>query len=159
MKKKVNVLGFFLSLLLISSCSDDNDKKSENATPEGVYSYSSITVKNAVDLNGDGVSNTDLMKEGFRTCSFDNQLKFTDTTYSFILAGESCSSDSIIGSVSYTYKYDENSKKVTLSQEGTVVDELSNFTVSTVNGVKQITFTVFDLGLNQDLNFTMILVK
>ena len=62
MKKIVRILGITLSLLVLASCSKDDNNDPDTGITEGnlkgTYNYTSVSVQEAVDLNGDKVVST-----------------------------------------------------------------------------------------------------
>ena len=161
MKKIIRVLGLTLSLLIISSCSNDDDNNPSTEVTEsnlkGTYKYTSASVQTAVDLNGDGVFNNDLTKEGYRTCTLDNNLEITETNYSFIMKGTSCSSDET--SLVFTYKLNKDEKIITLYEKGVSAGEITKVEFFNFNGLKTYNYQVYDDKLKQNVAYGMEAIK
>lgn len=161
MKKIVRILGITLSLLVLASCSKDDNNDPDTGITEGnlkgTYNYTSVSVQEAVDLNGDGVKNNDLKKEGYKICTLDNQVAITEKNYSFILQGTSCSS-SETGLV-FTYTLDKTAKKITLFLDGQNAGELTNIEFFDFNGTKTYQYTAYDADLKQNVVYGMTAVK
>lgn len=161
MKKIVRILGITLTLLVLASCDKEDDNNPDTGVKEsnlkGTYVYTSVSVQEAVDLNGDGVKNNDLKKEGYKTCTLDNQISITEKNYSFILQGTQCSA-SETGLV-FTYTLDKAAKKITLFLDGQNAGELTNIELFDFNGTKTYQYTAYDADLKQNVVFGMTAVK
>ncbi|OXA65934.1 hypothetical protein B0A67_23930 [Flavobacterium aquidurense] len=157
MKKIIRVLGVTLSVLVLVSCSKDenNDPTTEvtESNLKGTYKYTSVSVQEAVDLNGDGVKNNDLKKEGYRTCTLDNNLEITETNYSFIMKGVSCSADET--SLVFTYKLNKDEKTITLYDKGVFAGEITKVDFYNFNGLKTYNYQVYDDNLKQNVAYGM----
>ena len=159
MKKFIRVLGVTLSLVVLASCSKDDDQgvnPSEEVTEtnlKGVYTYQAVNVQTAVDLNKDGIFNNDLFKEGYKTCTLDNQLEITEMNYSFIMKGTSCGVDE--KNLIFTYKLDKVEKTITLFENGNEAGKISGIEFKNELGIKTYAYKVFDANLNQDVVFIM----
>lgn len=161
MKKLIRVLGVTLSLLVLASCTDENEGDGKSASDtvvteanlKGVYTYVAVSVHNAVDLNKDGVFNNNLVKEGYETCTLDNQLVITETNYSYIMKGTSCGYGE--KDLVFTYKLDKVANTITLYENGNDVGQISVLEYKKELDVKSYVFKVFDANLNQDVFYVM----
>lgn len=158
MKKFIRVLGVTLSLVVLASCSkDDVDNESGKELSEtnlkATYTYQYASVQTAVDLNNDGVFNNDLFKEGYKTCTLDNQLEITETNYSYIMKGTSCSPDE--KNLVFTYKLDKVANTITLYENGNEAGKVENIEFYNGNDLKTYTFQVYDNNLKQNVVYTM----
>jgi hypothetical protein len=161
MKKIVRILGITLSVLVLASCSKDDNNDPDTSVTEGnlkgSYVYTSVNVQNAVDLNGDGVKNNDLKKEGFRTCTLDNELQITETNYAFIMKGVKCA-DSETDLV-FTYKLNKEAKTITLYLDGQKAGEITNIEFVDFNGSKTYQYQSYDDELKQNIVYGMTAIK
>jgi hypothetical protein len=162
MKKIVRILGVTLSLTVLVSCSkdDDNNGPDTNVTEsnlKGTYAYTSVSVKDAVDLNGDGISNNDLKKEGYKTCTLDNLVEITEKNYSFILQGTECSENET--NLLFTYKLNKDTKVLTLFLDGQNAGEITNIEYYEFNGTKRYQYQSYDDNLKQNVVYGMTSVK
>ena len=161
MKKIVRILGITLSMLVLVSCSKDDDNGPDTVVSEGnligTYNFTSVSVKDAVDLNGDGVKNNDLKKEGYNTCTLDNQISITEKNYAFILQGTKCSSNET--GLVFTYTLDKAAKKITLFLDGENSGELTNIEFLDFNGKKTYQYQSYDADLKQNVVYGMTAVK
>ena len=158
MKKIVRILGITLTLLVLASCDKDDDSNDPitdvtTSNLKGTYTYMAVSVKEGVDLNGDGVKNNDLKKEGYKTRTLDNNLEITDTNYSFIMKGEKCSD--LEGNMTFTYKLDKNAKTITLFLNNSNAGEITNVNYYNFNGTKRYSYYVYDEDLKQDVAYVM----
>ena len=70
---------FFLALLVLCGCEDDDFKiDNREETIKGQWSFKSITLRPAIDLNNDDVPNTNGFEE-LESCLFDDLYFFGDT--------------------------------------------------------------------------------
>jgi hypothetical protein len=161
MKKIVRILGVTLSLIVLASCSKDDDNNPDTGLSEGnlkgTYSYTAVSVQEAVDLNGDGVKNNDLKKEGYKACTLDNLIEITEKNYSFINQGTQCSSSET--NLVFTYTLDKTAKKITLFLNGENSGELTNIEFFDFNGSKTYQYQVYDADLKQNVVYGMTAVK
>lgn len=76
------VIFLVLSLLLLSSCKNDDNAVAESDRSQallGQWEYQSIMTDKAVDINGDGTVNSDLFNtQEMRQCIKDNLTFFTE---------------------------------------------------------------------------------
>jgi len=163
MKKIIRFLGVTLAVVVLTSC-DPKDGVEENpiggnakleiAQLMGDYKYSYISVREAVDLNGDGVKNNDLTKEGYYLCTVDNYLKITDKNYSYLMNGVKC--DSSEEDLVFTYKLDKAAATITL-YEGDVVQGLLTdvYVYYSTSGNKSLNFKVYNNTLGVNVSYTM----
>lgn len=161
MKKIVRILGVTLSLIVLASCSKDDDSNPETGVTEenlkGTYAYTAVNVQEAVDLNGDGVKNNDLKKEGYRTCTLDNLIEITEKNYSFVMQGTQCSNEEI--GLVFTYTLDKTAKKITLFLDGQNSGEITNIEFLDFGGTKTYQYQVYDADLKQNVVYGMTAVK
>ncbi len=158
MKKIIRVLGVTLSLVVLASCSKDDDaseptKEISESNLKGIYTYQAVSVKDAVDLNKDGTFNNDLKKEGYKTCTLDNQLQITETNYSFIMKGTSCGPDE--KDLIFTYKLDKATKTITLFENGLEAGKVEEIEFANELGVKTYKYLIFDNNLKQNVVYIM----
>lgn len=123
--KKIS-LSVLLVLVLCTSCSKDDV---DNSLPEvttsklsGNWELYLVVPTNGVDLNDDGVTSGDLVKEGYNACGYDNTVSITETTFSDILAGVSCADGET--DATYQYTFDATEKTLKLFQNGTLKETL-----------------------------------
>lgn len=161
MKKIVRILGVTLSLIVLASCSKDDDNNPDTGVTEsnlkGTYSYTSVSVQEAVDLNGDSVKNNDLKKEGYKICTLDNLIEITEKNYSFVLQGTQCSTSET--PMTFTYKLDKEKKSITLFLDGQNAGELTNIEFFDFNGTKTYQYQAYDADLKQNVVYGMTAVK
>lgn len=161
MKKIVRILGITLSLLVFASCSKDDNNDPDTGVTEGnlkgTYNYTSVSVQEAVDLNGDGVKNNDLKKEGYKICTLDNQVSITEKNYAFIMQGTQCSSTET--GLVFTYTLDKTAKKISLFLDGQNAGELTNIEFFDFNGTKTYQYSAYDADLKQNVVYGMTAVK
>jgi hypothetical protein len=162
MKKNVRTLSLLLVLgITLVSCSKDEDNNPDTDVTEsnlkGTYKYTSVSVQTAVDLNEDGLFNNDLTKEGYRTCTLDNNLEITETNYSFIMKGVTCSSDET--NLVFTYKLNKDEKTITLYDKGVIAGEIAKISFFNFNGLKTYNYQVYDDKLKQNVAYGMEAVK
>lgn len=158
MKKIIRILGITLSLVFLASCSDDSptdepSKELSESNLKGTYIYQTVNVKEAVDLNKDGVFNNDLFKEGYKTCTLDNQLEITEKNYNFILKGSTCAPDE--KNLYFTYKLDKTAKTITLFENGIESGKVDNVEFYNGNDLKTYEYQVYDSNLKQNVVFIM----
>ncbi len=158
MKKFIRVLGVTLSLVVLASCSTDDaasepTKEISESNLKGTYIYQTVNVKDAVDLNKDGVFNNDLFKEGYKTCTLDNQLEITETNYNFIMKGSTCAPDE--KNLNFTYKLDKAAKTITLFENGQESGKVENVEFYNGNDLKTYEYQVYDSNLEQNVVFIM----
>lgn len=152
MKKIIRILGLTLSVLVLASCSKDDE--SNNSLPvvtpnslSGNYKFTLAAVGTAVDTNKDGHFTNYLLEDGYNACVFDNTIEITETTFSVIKKGVSCSADE--KNDIYEYKLDEKLKTIELIQNGKVIETLKQVYLLNENGSKKIQYEIFDTILGQ----------
>lgn len=153
MKKIIRILGVTLSLLVLTSCSKDDepDNNLPVVTPSslvGSYKVTFATVNNLqLDTNKDGYFTSDLLVDGYNACTFDNTIEITPTTYAIIKKGVSCAADE--KNEIYEYKLDEKLKTIELIQNGKVLETLKQVYLLEENGTKKIQYEIFDTVLDR----------
>lgn len=162
MKKTVRTLGLSLLALTIFSCSSDNGGSEPTTTVTesnlaGTYIYTSVNVQNAVDLDGDGVFNNDLIRENYKSCTLDNQIVITDKTYSFIMKGTQCSSSET--DLIFTYKLNKDEKTIALYLDGQKAGDIDGIEFFDFNGSKTYQYRVYDDNLGQNVIYGMTAIK
>ena len=162
MKKIIRVLGVTLSLVVLASCSNDEsgsnpDTSLEVSNLKGTYKYQAVNVATAVDTNGDGIFNNDLIKEGYNACGYDNTLEITDTQYTFQMKGTQC--DPSETNLTFTYTIDKVAEKITLFENGQNAGEITSVKFYSFSGVKTYEYRVYSNSLKQDIVYVMEGVK
>lgn len=158
MKKVIRVLGLGLVLgLSFVSCTDEKSSEPETSLEtknlKGIYKYQGVSVASAVDTNGDGIFNNDLIKEGYNACGYDNTLEITDTQYTFQMKGTQC--DPSETNLSFTYTIDKANAKITLFENGQSAGEITNVKYYSFNGIKTYEYQVYSQSLKQNIAYVM----
>jgi len=160
MKKIVRILGITLSILVLASCSNDDDNGNgpvvvEKSNLIGKYQITGAIVANAIDSNGDGVSNNDLLKEGYNACTFDNLMEITETNINYIMQGKVCDANET--NLSYTYVISGDKKTITVSKDGKLIETLKSVELDkNTAGKSELYFNKYDDTLKQDVYFTLL---
>lgn len=158
MKKIIRILGVTLSVLVLTSCSKDDEP--DNNLPvvspsslAGSYKVSIAVVGTAVDTNKDGFASQNLLEEGYNSCKFDNIIEISQTTFSFINKGVSCNADE--KNVIYDYKFDQTAKTLDLYENGTIIETIKGVYLQNENGTKELIYERYDSVLKQDIAFKL----
>lgn len=158
MKKIVRILGVTLSLLVLASCSKDDepDNNLPSVNPSslsGSYKVTFAGVDTAVDTNKDGFSSQDLLLEGYNSCGFDNTIQISQTTFSVIKNGVSCNADE--KNEIYEYKFNADQKILELYENGKVIETLKQIYLLNDNNKKVLEYERYDSVLKQKIYFSL----
>lgn len=163
MKKIIRLLGVTLVLVSLNSCSKDDvpvDGTVELTQKNliGLYKIQKVTVPIAVDLDGDGTSNTNLLLETGRNCVWDNTWEFAGPSMYINDAGTKCDPAGKVRILDESFKIDATTKIITFASGDT--KPYNNVQLSTSNGLKLISFETEDnTSLKQIRSFTLVEVK
>lgn len=164
MKKIIRVLGVTLSLVVLASCTPNENEidTTPEVTPQsitGEYTYNVVLVANGVDTDGDGKTNTNIMNETGKECVWDNVWTFTESAVTLYEKGVKCDASSPEILLSGTYEYNKATKKLTIkdSQTGVEVDVLEDVLLEYDDYSKQtnLSFSVFDKDLEQSVRYVL----
>lgn len=154
------LLLFSLSIIILS-CDEGDDADSielsvNNIT--GAYYYRSVKAKTAVDLDDDGIANTELLQETGRVCIYDNTITFEGNYFSVVSEGEKCEDDeeNIIYQANYFIHISD--PLITLTDEsGNFEDQFTKVKLYLKsNGEKVLEFDAYDSGMDQTLHYVFI---
>jgi PBP1b-binding outer membrane lipoprotein LpoB len=158
MKKIVRILGITLSVLVLASCS--NDDEVNNALPEvtpssleGSYKVSIAVVDNAVDTNNDGFSSQNLLLEGYNSCGYDDIIEISKTSFSVIKKGVSCNDNE--KNEIFEFKLDEATKTLDLYVNDKIVESIKKVYLQIGENKTELKYERFDSVLNQMVYFKL----
>lgn len=164
MKKFIRVLGVTLSLVVLASCTPEENEidTTPEVTPQsitGEYTYNVVLVASGVDTDGDGKTNTNLMNETGKECVWDNIWSFKESTVTLYEKGAKCDASSPDILLNGTYEYNKTTKKLTIkdSQTGVEVDVLEDVLLEYDDYSKQtnLSFSVYDKDLKQSVRYVL----
>jgi hypothetical protein len=158
MKKYKIILGITLFIsVLTSSCTKEVQVLEPKLT--GLYNYKSAIVPIAVDLDGNGVFNTDLTKESGEECVYDNFWEWKDNN-EVVLAegGVACGTSPAMAVAPYVY--DPKNKTITIKNSEGTGHLLTNVKLGYGDNYKQtLSFTHFENKYNQNVTYYFEQVK
>lgn len=152
MKKYKIILGIALFIsVLISSCTKEVQVLEPKLT--GLYNYKSAIVPIAVDLDGNGVFNTDLIKESGEECVWDNYWDWKDDGEVVLAEGGAPYGTSPAMAVA-PYVYDSKNKTITIKNSHGTGHLLTNVKLGYSDNSKQtLSFTHFENKYNQNVTY------
>jgi hypothetical protein len=157
MKKSKIILGIVLFIsVLISSCT----KEFQILEPKlpGLYNYKSAIVPIAVDLDGNGVFNTDLTKESGEECVWDNYWDWNDSEVVLAEGDITCGTSPDMAVAPYVY--DPKNKTITIKNSESTGNLLTNVKLGYSDNYKQtLSFTHFENKYNQNVTYYFEQVK
>lgn len=162
MKKVIRLLGATLVVVSLNSCTGD-DVPSDGAIEftqknlEGVYKFQKATVPIAVDLDNDGITNTNLLLELGKSCVWDNTWKFAGPSMYLDDIGIKCDPNGSVRILDESITLDKNTKTIIFDSGDT--EPYTNVELSIVNGLKTMSFQFEDKRLKQKRSYTIIQVK
>ena len=156
MKKVIRILGVTLSVLVLASCSKDDEP--DNSLPvvtpsslSGSYKVTGAVVATPIDTNKDGYFTNYLLEDGYNACGFDNTIEITQTTFSIIKKGVSCTTDE--KNEIYEYKFNQTSKTIDLYENGKVIETITS--VHFNDDPKILLYRRYDPILKQEIAFNL----
>lgn len=163
MKNTVKTLVLALAVSVsITSCSNEEEA---NPTPEvtinnivGNYSYNVVLVANAVDLDEDGNTNTNLMKEAGKECVWDNNWVFTKTDVTLFEKEIKCDTDSPEILLKGKYSLNTDEKIITITGDNDEVLEILNDVLieyDDFSGITYLSFSQYDSDLKQSIRYVL----
>lgn len=157
MKKSKIILGIVLFIsVLISSCTKEFQILDPKLT--GLYKYNSAIVPVAVDLDGNGVFNTDLTKESGEECVWDNYWDWNDSEVVLAEGGTPCGTSPAMAVAPYVY--DPKNKTITIKNSEGTGNLLTNVKLGYSDNYKQtLSFTHFENKYNQNVTYYFEQVK
>ena len=118
----------------------------------GLYNYKSAIVPIAVDLDGNGVFNTDLIKESGEECVWDNYWDWNDSEVVLAEGGTPCGTSPAIAVAPYVY--DPKNKTITIKNSEGTGQLLTNVKLGYSDNSKQtLSFTHFENKYNQNVTY------
>jgi hypothetical protein len=160
MKKIIRVLGITLVLVAMGSCSKDDDNGGsgpivvEKSNLIGKYKITEAIVAKAIDSNGDGVTNNDLLKEGYNACIYDNLMEITEINLNYIMQGKVCEATETQQTNTYVISGDK--KTISVFKDDKLVETLNSIELDKNSaGKSELYFNKFDDTLKQDIYFTL----
>lgn len=158
MKKYKIILSIVLLIsILISSCTKEVQVLEPKLT--GLYNYKSAIVPTAVDLDGNGIFNTDLTKESGEECVWDNYWDWKEDN-EVVLAegGIPCGTSPAMAVAPYVY--DPKNKTITIQNSEGTGHLLTNVKLGYSNNSRQtLSFTHFENKYNQSVTYYFEQVK
>lgn len=116
----------------------------------GLYKYNSAIVPVAVDLDGNGVFNTDLTKESGEECVWDNYWDWNDSEVVLAEGDITCGTSSAMAVAPYVF--DQKNKTITIKNSEGSGQLLTNVKLGYDNNYKQtLSFTHFENKYNQNV--------
>lgn len=168
MKKFLRILGVTLSLVVLSSCSNEGEDPTKNqdttlepTTLTNKYKYESALVLEAVDLDQDGILNQNLMNENVNQCVWDNILEFRGERFIITENGIVCDVTSPEVILDAKYILDEANGIIKLYDDtGAEIERLNNvrFYFNTADE-KTLKFEIYDTTLNQTVFYSFSIEK
>lgn len=157
MKKSKIILWIVLFIsVLISSCT----KEFQILEPKlpGIYNYKSAIVPIAVDLDGNGVFNTDLTKESGEECVWDNYWDWSDSEVVLAEGDTPCGTSPAMAVAPYVF--DQKNKTIIIKNFEGSGQLLTKVKLGYDNNYKQtLSFTHFENKYNQNVTYYFEQVK
>lgn len=154
MKKIIRILGVTLSLVVLASCSKDNDNGSlpevSPSSISGTYKIVTAGVPVPVDFNKDKIFNGDLFQEDYNICNFDNHITISAKTFTDVKKGVACVKDET--DVVYDYVLDVPAKTLKLYKNGVLVETFTDVVKYLENTLQ---YDRFDPVLKQKVFFQL----
>lgn len=159
MKKLVRILGLsvVIGLSFVSCTKDeikDGDLEGTQKNLEGTYKIKSISVPVAVDLDNDGVKNTNLLLENGKICVWDNIWKFGGPSMFIKDSGIKCDVSSPDILLDESFEFNSSTRIISFLSGDT--SSYTDVEIIIVSGKKEINFKTVDKTLNQIRSYTLI---